>query len=105
MDVRLEQGHENLAQGSLHICGRQLSFATQVFEDALQFFGQIIEHGVSEVFTTKAEARLLPSVYQSQVARALACELAPILNLPGAGRQFEFEELIRERLAMLDLRK
>jgi hypothetical protein len=47
VDVGLKQRHADLAQGGLHIRGGQLAFAAQALEHALQFFGQIIEHGSS----------------------------------------------------------
>ena len=44
VDVGLEQRDADLAERLFHVFGGQLSFAAQVFEDPLQFFGQVVEH-------------------------------------------------------------
>ena len=44
MHVGFEQGDADLLERLLHILRRQLSFAAQVLENALQLFRQILEH-------------------------------------------------------------
>ena len=39
VDVGLQQGHADLAQGGFHVLGRELAFAAQVLENPLQFVG------------------------------------------------------------------
>ena len=44
IDVGFEQGDANFAQGRFHVFGGQATFAAHVFEDALQFVGEVVEH-------------------------------------------------------------
>ena len=39
VNVGLQQGHPDLAQGALHVVDGELAFAAQVLEDALELFG------------------------------------------------------------------
>jgi hypothetical protein len=44
VDVGFEQGDADLAQRRIHVFGGEPAFAAQIFKDALQFFGQVVEH-------------------------------------------------------------
>ena len=39
IDVGFEQRHADFPQGGLHVFGRELAFAAQIFEDPLQLVG------------------------------------------------------------------
>src|SRR5579875_1357818 len=44
VNISLQQRHPDLAQSFFHIGGRELAFAAQIFEDALELIGETIEH-------------------------------------------------------------
>ena len=46
IDVGFKEGDADFAKGGFHVLRGETALATHIFEDALEFIGEIIEHGL-----------------------------------------------------------
>ena len=86
-DVGLEQRHAHLAQRVGDVLVGQAPAAAQAFDDALQAFGQLVEHGKPDngaqaTGGSRQEQPAMTLLACSRHPRSLACSLQPSLAPP-----------------------